>query len=54
MKRGKIVLGKMAFIGVADGSDRKTVLTYLIAKTCNENDDPSLVSDQGDDVAARE
>jgi len=54
MKRGKIVLGKMAFVGVADGSDRKTVLTYLIANTSNENADPSLVSDQGDDVAVWE
>jgi hypothetical protein len=44
----------MAFVGVADESDRKAVLTYLIAKTSNENVDPSLVSDQGDDDAAWE
>jgi cytochrome c len=46
--------GTMAFVGVAAEADRKAVLTYLIAKTSNENADPSLVSDQGDDVAAWE
>jgi cytochrome c len=46
--------GTMAFIGVADELDRKAVLTYLIAKTDSENTDPSLDSDQGDDVAAWE
>jgi len=46
--------GTMAFVGIADENDRKAVLTYLIAKTGGDGSDPSLVSDQGDDVAAWE
>lgn len=46
--------GTMAFVGIADENDRKAVLTYLITKTGGDGSDPSLVSDQGDDVAAWE
>ena len=46
--------GTMTFAGVHDESDRKALLTYLIEKTSDENADPLVPSDQGDDVAAWE
>jgi cytochrome c len=46
--------GTMTFAGVHDESDRNAVLTYLIEKTSDENADPLVPSDQGDDVAAWE
>jgi cytochrome c len=46
--------GTMAFVGVADEKDRKAILGYLIAKTGGDGSDPTLLSDQGDDVAGWE
>ena len=46
--------GTMAFVGVKDGAKRQAVIAYLISTTVGDNMDPSLPSNQGEDVAVWE
>lgn len=46
--------GIMAFVGVADETDRKAVLAYVIAKSSDDGTELAVPSDQGDDVATWE
>jgi cytochrome c len=46
--------GTMAFVGVADKTDREAVLEYVIAKSSDDGTELAVPSEQGDDVATWE